>query len=276
MKKVFGFFLIILALAGIFYLINTHIHTTYCCACDLDGWRFGVGIKAIYERDHVLCSCAADMGCAAAYRLIPVDMLGIAFVIGLVGGWMVFGMRPKTKFDFNFIKKELVDVIQKTPSEDENTKMRFIERVEKGAFTRDENLASHFCVYFLPYNKKTRKVFIVHHKKSGLWIGPGGHIDKGEDLHTTLNREIFEELGVKHFYKETPIPFLLTLTPIESTKRSCRFHFDIWFLMETDGSNFHVDPKEFYTTNWASFDEARKKSTNKANLKAFEIIENRP
>lgn len=170
-------------------------------------------------------------------------------------------------------ESELLNIIQNTPGEDETTQDEYRRRVAEGAFSRDENPASHFCVYFLPYNQKTGEVFIVHHKKSGLWIAPGGHVDKGENLHTTLNREIFEELGVPHFFANPPEPFLLTITPIERATSSCKFHFDIWYLMETDGSNFQVDPKEFHSTAWMSFHEARQKSTNVQNVKAFDIIE---
>ena len=64
----------------------------------------------------------------------------------------------------------------------------WLERLEKGELTRDDGNVSHFCCYFLPYNPATKQVFIVHHKKSGLWLSPGGHIDQGESLMQTLNR----------------------------------------------------------------------------------------
>ena len=154
----------------------------------------------------------------------------------------------------------------------ESTRTNFLKRLEEGAFIRDENPQSHFCAYFLPYNSENKKVFIVHHKKSGLWFSPGGHIDKGEGLLETLNREIDEELGVKTFFKELPSPFLLTITPIENKVQPCKTHLDIWYLVNTDGANFNVDPKEFHETRWLTIDEAEKIVTDKPNRKALEFV----
>ncbi len=168
--------------------------------------------------------------------------------------------------------KEIQKIINPSICDSENTRINFLKRLEEGAFTRDENPQSHFCAYFLPYNAENKKVFIVHHKKSGLWISPGGHIDKGEGLLETLNREIDEELGVKTFFKELPSPFLLTITPIENKVQPCKTHLDIWYLVKTDGVNFNVDPKEFHETKWLTIDEAEKIITDTPNRKALEFV----
>lgn len=150
----------------------------------------------------------------------------------------------------------------------------FKERLAEGLPTRDENPRSHFCVYFLPYDTKSKKVFMAHHKKSGLWLSPGGHIDQGEDLLRAVNREIDEELGVKGFFKNMPSPFLLTVTRIENQVQPCKAHYDIWFLVSTDGSNFNVDATEFHTAKWLAVNEAREIVADAANLKALELINN--
>src|SRR5258706_5075312 len=80
----------------------------------------------------------------------------------------------------------------------ESAKKRILERLEVGNYTREEDSASHFSVYFLPYNPKTGEVFIVDHKKSSLWLFPGGHVDKGELPLQTAIREIGEELGIQN------------------------------------------------------------------------------
>ena len=94
---------------------------------------------------------------------------------------------------------------------------------------------SHVCAYFVPYNPETKQILIGDHKKSGLWLMPGGHVDAGESLLTTLNREIEEELGIANFYQERPEPFLLSITNIVTGVRPCQKHFDVWHIMETNG-----------------------------------------
>lgn len=169
---------------------------------------------------------------------------------------------------YNYIKDEIrLDICT------EEVCKRFSERIKEDKLTRDENPTSHFCCYFLPYNPVTKQVFIVHHKKSGLWIAPGGHIDNGENLMQTLNREIEEELGVKNEIKNKIRPFLLTITPINNPAHSCKEHLDIWYRFPTDGSEFNVDPREFHNTKWLSIDKARKLVTDQPNLQALDDME---
>jgi 8-oxo-dGTP pyrophosphatase MutT (NUDIX family) len=168
--------------------------------------------------------------------------------------------------------EQISKIIDISTCDSKATHANFLKRLQEGAFTRDENPQNHFCVYFLPYNPQSKKVFIVHHIKSGLWLSPGGHIDKGEGLLETLNREIDEELEVRGFFKELPPPFLLTITPIENRAQPCKTHFDIWYLANTDGTNFNVDPKEFHEARWLAIGEAEKILTDRPNRMALEII----
>jgi len=114
---------------------------------------------------------------------------------------------------------------------------------------------------------------VVHHKKSGLWLSPGGHIDSGETLLQAVNREIGEELGVKNFFKGEARPFLLTITRIENVMLSCKEHYDVWFLLPTDGRNFNVDRTEFHETRWLTIDEAREVVSDPANVQALKVLE---
>jgi len=172
----------------------------------------------------------------------------------------------------NTLYDQISKIINISICDSESTYASFLRRLEEGFFTRDENTQSHFCAYFLPYNAENKKVFIVYHKKSGLWLSPSGHIDKGEGLLETLNREIDEELGVKTFFKESPSPFLLTITPIENKVHPCKTHLDIWYLVNTDGSNFNIDLEEFHETKWLTIDEAEKIVTDPLNRKALEFV----
>ena len=147
---------------------------------------------------------------------------------------------------------------------------RYLERLSKGNLTRDEDPTSHYCAYFLPYNEKTKNVLIIHHKKSGLWLSPGGHIDKDERLLEALKREVFEELGVKDIVGETFKPFLLTITPINKTPHLCKEHFDIWFRIPTSEEDLNIDFQEFHDAKWLTPEEAGKIVTDGPNLEALE------
>lgn len=41
------------------------------------------------------------------------------------------------------------------------------------------------------------KILLIKHKKIGLWMSPGGHIDADEAPHIAAEREFFEETGVR-------------------------------------------------------------------------------
>lgn len=136
--------------------------------------------------------------------------------------------------------------------------------------TRDENKNSHFCVYFPAFDPREKEIFIGHHKKSGLWLVNGGHMDKGENIHQTLKREIYEEWGLKFDIKNLS-PVFLTITKIlHNPKIPCKIHFDIWFMIETDKNTFKPDKekldKEFFEMRWMKIDEAKKLTKDQSTI----------
>ena len=155
---------------------------------------------------------------------------------------------------------------------DKKAYQRFQQRIEEGKLIRKDNKKSHFCVYFLPFNPKTQKVFIVHHKEANLWVSAGGHIEKGESISEAFAREAKEELGITLNKNQTKNPFLFTVTDIDNPPQVCRVHFDIWHLILTDGDTFKVDSQEFYESRWATLSQARKLVTDSNHLKAFSLL----
>ena len=158
--------------------------------------------------------------------------------------------------------------------------LKFLERLKKGKLTRDENPKSHFCVYFAAYDPRAKQIFIGHHKKSGLWLFNGGHIDKGERINGTLMREIDEEWGLKGNDFEIKPPALITIAEINnSTKQPCNFHYDLWCFISVDKNSFApVELKlseEFYEIGWKKLEEARNLiKKDKITLLAIDFIEN--
>lgn len=156
---------------------------------------------------------------------------------------------------------------------------KFLQRIEQDKLTKDENPKSHFCIYFAAYDPNAKQVFIGHHKKSGLWLFNGGHIDSGETIQETLIREIGEEWGLDGNDFTLNPPALLTITEIDNpTKQPCNFHYDLWCFVVVDKNNFNpVETRlleEFYEAGWKNLDEARKLIIEKNNLTAIDFVEN--
>lgn len=49
------------------------------------------------------------------------------------------------------------------------------------------------------------KVLLIKHKKLGIWLAPGGHIEADELPHQAVEREFFEETGLKVMAVASPM-----------------------------------------------------------------------
>ena len=155
----------------------------------------------------------------------------------------------------------------------EDIEARFSARIEEGRLTRGENEKSHFCVFFLPFNPETQEIFIGYHKKANLWLSPGGHIENGELILNTVVREFGEELGLEITADSINEPLILTITEIDNPPHVCREHYDIWYVIPTDGKGFNVDYREFHEIRWVTLNEARALITDPNHLLVLEALE---
>lgn len=160
---------------------------------------------------------------------------------------------------------------------DSDVIVNYRQRIKEGNFTIQENTESHFCVYFAAFDSNAKKVFIGHHKKSGLWLFNGGHIDEGESINETLEREIEEEWGLIASDFDIKQPELFTITEINnSTKQTCKRHYDIWFFIDVEQNDFMPEQskilEEFHQAGWNSYDEAKELVKDKNTLKGIEFI----
>lgn len=44
---------------------------------------------------------------------------------------------------------------------------------------------------------QNHRALLVKHKKLGIWLAPGGHVEAGELFHQAAEREVFEETGIR-------------------------------------------------------------------------------
>lgn len=149
-------------------------------------------------------------------------------------------------------------------------KTRMQARLQEEKLLMSEDPLTHFCVYTLPYDHKTKKVFLGHHIKANKWIAPGGHIEANETIIQTATREIAEELG-QAIPAELIEIFFLSISDITSKPpRKCTVHFDIWVTFTVHNSTFIVDSSEFYDSRWFSIPDALAKTSDQANKDALE------
>jgi 8-oxo-dGTP pyrophosphatase MutT (NUDIX family) len=104
----------------------------------------------------------------------------------------------------------------------------------------------HLVSYFLLTDGE--QVLMVDHRKSGLWLPTGGHVDAGEHPRDTALREVREELGIAGDLL-SPDPLFLTAQRTQNGPP----HTDIslWYAMRGDvQASYDWDPQEFHSIRW--------------------------
>lgn len=150
-----------------------------------------------------------------------------------------------------------INQVSKLNHVDQSLVKKFKKRLQSsGLYLRDHGSTDHFCVFFLPFNKK--KVYLGDHIKAGSWISPGGHIDPKETPKKTLKREFQEELRYQPSDGQI-YPLDLSVIDIKHKRTSCRRHWDIWFLVKTPEIEFDFDKREYYQAEWFTINKALEK-----------------
>lgn len=136
-------------------------------------------------------------------------------------------------------------------------------------FTRGEGNPHHINAFFLPYDKKSGKIFLGHHIKANDWIPPGGHIEPGESPEEACIREMQEELFTT-IVKDQLELWNLSYKQIDRPEQGCVGHYDLWYLVHIEsGKDFAFDPGEFYAAGWFTIPEGIKKITKNPDFVAI-------
>jgi len=107
----------------------------------------------------------------------------------------------------------------------------------------------HLVSYFVLFDERQHKILLVDHKKSGLWLPAGGHVDPNEHPTDTAKRELKEELSVSlDLLFESPI--FVTVT---ETVGLTAGHTDVslWYVFKADSNQkLDFDKREFKDIKW--------------------------
>jgi 8-oxo-dGTP pyrophosphatase MutT (NUDIX family) len=123
-------------------------------------------------------------------------------------------------------------------------------------------IKNHFTATGIVFNK-LNEILMIKHKKLGVWLPPGGHINKNELPCDAVLREIFEETGVKAkvvsaappiglggdmHCKELAHPFVILLEDIERTW--LHNHIDLVYLCIAEENNYKKSEREADDIGW--------------------------
>lgn len=91
----------------------------------------------------------------------------------------------------------------------------------------------HFTASALPISADAREVCLVHHRKMGKWVQPGGHFEEWDRLVAeAAAREMEEETGLSGAVD--PVPVGLSRHPAPC--RAGAWHLDLQLVAVADGS----------------------------------------
>ena len=113
--------------------------------------------------------------------------------------------------------------------------------------------APHLVGYVAVVDPASGRLLLVDHRRSGLWLPAGGHVEPGEHPADTVRREAMEELGL-HARFLLPDPVLLTWT----TTVGPDSHVDVslWYVLQADdGTPLTWDSGELRGVRWWSRSE---------------------
>ena len=100
-------------------------------------------------------------------------------------------------------------------------------------------------------NHERTATMLVHHKKLGLWLQPGGHADGDPDVRQVALREGVEETGIEELTLLTPEIFDLDIHPIPARKTEpAHFHYDVRFIMVAPADAKPVVSEESHALAW--------------------------
>lgn len=104
------------------------------------------------------------------------------------------------------------------------------------------------------------QTLLVHHRKLGKWLQPGGHCEPGETALQAAVREALEETGVHATPFSPDRIFDIDIHNIpERPEAPAHVHYDVRFLLVAPPGHTSVSD-ESHAVAWVPFDEARRRN----------------
>ncbi len=124
-------------------------------------------------------------------------------------------------------------------------------------FWQRTNLAGHLTGSAWVLSPDGGSVLLIHHKKLGRWLQPGGHVDEPDgSLAGTALREVTEECGLKDLTLLSMKVFDVDVHEIPARGyEPAHFHYDLRFAFRAGSMDFDANFNEVKNIRWVPLAE---------------------
>lgn len=160
-------------------------------------------------------------------------------------------------------RKPLLDKLnayQPIDAEDAQIHQRFIEFVNQHEDCFERSLkAGHITGSAWLVDDTGQSVLLTHHRTLDIWVQLGGHCDGNPDTLAGAMREAQEESGILELAPLSQEIFDLDIHPIPARGHEpAHFHYDVRYLMQTQGNTQFVVSEESHNLAWIPMDQLAK------------------
>ncbi|MER7204121.1 DNA mismatch repair protein MutT [Streptomyces sp. CB01635] len=121
--------------------------------------------------------------------------------------------------------------------------------------------ARHLVSYFVVLDESCGQLLLVAHRKAGLWLPAGGHVEPGEDPWAAVARECREELGIEAVASPITGEHPLFLTVTETRGQGAHTDVSLWYLLTADADTItSYDQGEFNAIRWLTDEQVLEES----------------
>lgn len=133
----------------------------------------------------------------------------------------------------------------------------------------------HFTASAFVLSPDQRELILIHHKKLGIWVQPGGHVDAEDaDLEAAARREVAEEVGLVELrpFGASGALFDVDIHEIPARKADAAHeHFDVRFAFVSSTRDF-VRSEEVADTRWVPLADVARVTSDRSVLRAVEKL----
>lgn len=150
------------------------------------------------------------------------------------------------------------------------TRMRELIASDGDPFAAIRYAPGHFTASAFVLSPDRSDVLLIHHKKLGLWLQPGGHIETSDTTALeAARREVLEEVGIADLELDHDGLFDVDVHEIPARKDALAHeHFDVRFLFRAKSRSF-VASAEVLSAKWAPLELVERSGTDESVLRAL-------